>query len=60
MRDNGRGITAKEEGIKQGREEGLKAGLEQVGRQALSQGLSNETIITLTGLSAEEIEKLRK
>jgi len=38
----------------------MKAGLEKVVRQALSQGLSTETIITLTGLSAEEIEKFRE
>jgi len=37
----------------------LKADLEKVVRQTLSQGLSTETIVALTGWSAEEIEKLR-
>jgi len=47
-------------GRKEGIEEGIKASLEKVVCQALSQGLSTETIVTLTGLPAEEIEKLRE
>ncbi len=64
----------KEMGIKVGREEGLKEGLKEGLREGLKEGeqnkaieiaknlldvLDDETIATKTGLSVEEIEKLR-
>ncbi|MDR2232032.1 MAG: Rpn family recombination-promoting nuclease/putative transposase [Tannerella sp.] len=51
------------EGLKEGKKEGLKEGLKEgkkeVAKTALSKGIDTQTIAEITGLSIEEIEKLR-
>jgi len=53
-----------EQGIEQGIEQGQKLGLHkktmEVARLSIAQGLDNETIATITALSIDEIERLRK
>lgn len=49
----------KVEGIIEGRMEGKMEGKIEVALAAIQSGLSNEMIITLTGLSSQEINKLR-
>ncbi len=57
----------KEEGIKEGKEEGLKEGKKEgkkemsieITKKCLQKGMSISEIIELTGLSKEEIEKLK-
>jgi predicted transposase/invertase (TIGR01784 family) len=55
--------TAKEEGIKKGRKEGLQKGQKekqrQIAKKMLEKGLDIKLIIEVTGLSEEEIKKLR-
>lgn len=48
-----------QQGLKQGKEEGLKQGKIEVAKSLLSMNLSIEQISKATGLSVEEIEKLR-
>jgi flagellar biosynthesis/type III secretory pathway protein FliH len=47
------------EGLQQGREEGREEAIKAVARNALVRGLSKEDIHELTGLSLEEIARLR-
>ena len=53
-----------EEGIEKGIEKGIEQGIEQGSKEnaknAINLGLDNETISKITGLSVEEIEKIRK
>ncbi len=49
-----------EKGLEKGLEEGLEKGLEKVAKQMLSDGENIEKIIRYTGLSREEIEKLKQ
>jgi len=63
--------AAKEEGLLQGRQEGQQAGMqagrlegrmarqEEIARNALAEGSSIEFVQKITGLSSEEIDKLR-
>ena len=53
-------VKGREEGLIKGREEGLEEGLKMVARKMLVQNKSIQEIISLTGLSEEEIESLRK
>ena len=46
-------------GIKQGIEQGAKQEKIEIAKNAIKNGFDNETIIKLTGLSIEEVEKLR-
>jgi predicted transposase/invertase (TIGR01784 family) len=48
----------REQGRKEGREQGRKEGLAEVAKNLLRQGVSRDVIVTATGLSPEEIEKL--
>ena len=47
-----------QKGLERGREEGLEKGREEIARKALDEGASIEFVRKITGLSAEEIEKL--
>ncbi len=49
---------AEEKGREQGREEGKNSKAIEIAKKALQQGLSVEMIAKLTGLSAQEINKL--
>ena len=53
-----------EKGIKIGHEQGLEQGKKEekleIARNAIKKGLDTEIVTELTGLSKEEIEKLRK
>ena len=49
-----------EEGIEKGIEQGIEQGSKENAKNAISLGLDNETISKITGLSVEEIEKIRK
>jgi predicted transposase/invertase (TIGR01784 family) len=48
-----------EKGMEKGLEKGMEKGLEQTARKALAEGLSIEIVQKITGLSSEEIDKLR-
>jgi predicted transposase/invertase (TIGR01784 family) len=50
---------AKEEGIKEGIKEGIEEGVVKVARNLLERGFDMETIIQVSGLSREDIDKLR-
>ena len=50
----------KEEGIKEGREEGAKQNSCDIAKRMLEKGIDIETISELTGLTAEEISRLKK
>ncbi|GAA4827953.1 Rpn family recombination-promoting nuclease/putative transposase [Algivirga pacifica] len=50
--------TAKEEGREEGREEGKKAREIEIAKKAKAEGIPLETIMLLTGLSKEVIDKL--
>ena len=50
----------KEEGIKEGREEGAKQKSCDIAERMLEKGIDIETILELTGLTAEEVSKLKK
>ena len=55
-----RGIEkGREEGIEKGREEGLHAKAIETAKKCLKMKMSVETIMELTGLSEDEIEKLK-
>ena len=49
-----------EKGIEQGIEQGSKEKASENAKNAIGLGLDNETISKITGLSVEEIEKIRK
>jgi predicted transposase/invertase (TIGR01784 family) len=49
-----------EEGLEQGREEGMEKGIEFTARNALSKGISIQTVQEITGLSLEKIIELKK
>lgn len=49
-----------EEGIEKGIEQGIEQGSKENAKNAINLGLDNETISKITGLSVEEIEKIRK
>ena len=51
--------AAKEDGRQEGRQEGRMARQEEIARNALAEGLSIEFVQKITGLSSEEIDKLR-
>ena len=49
-----------EEGLKQGLQQGIEQGIEQSAKNAIEMGLSTEQIVKITGLTPEQIERLRK
>lgn len=49
----------REEGRKEGREEGKKLGIIEMAKKAIENGLTNDLIKQFTGLTANEIDKLR-
>ena len=49
----------KAEGIAEGKAEGILEGIKQVAQKALNDGLPVEQIASFTGLSVEEINKLK-
>ena len=50
----------KEEGIKEGREEGAKQKSCDIAERMLEKGIDIETISELTGLTAEEVSRLKE
>ena len=58
-REEGR-KEGKEEGIKEGREEGLKEGQSKIAINLIRLGTSCEIIAQATGLSAEEVSRLKE
>ena len=50
---------SREEAKKEGMEKGIEKGIEKVARQMLEDGEYMEKIMKYTGLSREEIEKLK-
>ena len=52
--------VGKEEGLKEGREEGLKEGQSKIAMNLIRIGASCEIITQATGLSEEEVSKLKK
>ena len=52
--------VGKEEGLKEGREEGLKEGQSKIAINLIRLGASCEIITQATGLSEEEVSKLKK
>ncbi len=52
-------ISNVERVIKKSMEDAERRGVEKVARQMLSKGMDIETIVSCTGLTGEEIEKLR-
>ena len=58
-REEGR-KEGKEEGIKEGREEGLKEGRSKIAINLIRLGASCEIIAQATGLSEEEVSRLKK
>ena len=48
-----------EEGLKQGKEEGLKQGKEEIAKKLLEMNLPLKQIIEVTGLSKEELERIK-
>ncbi len=58
-REEGR-KEGKEEGIKEGREEGLKEGQSKIAINLIRLGASCEIIAQATGLSEEEVSRLKK
>lgn len=55
--------TAREEGVEEGFEMGLEKGIEQgiinTAKNAIKQGLSDEVIMSITGLNAPQINQLK-
>ncbi|NEO85226.1 MAG: PD-(D/E)XK nuclease family transposase [Spirulina sp. SIO3F2] len=51
--------TAHRKGKLEGKAEGKAEGLEEVVRKGIEQGLSDELLVTLTGLTIEQIQKVR-
>ena len=52
--------VGKEEGLKEGREEGIKEGQSKIAINLIRLGASCEIITQATGLSEEEVSKLKK
>ena len=52
--------VGKEEGLKEGRAEGVKQNSCDIAKRMLEKGIDIETISELTGLTAEEISRLKK
>ena len=52
--------VGKEEGLKEGREEGAKQKSCDIAERMLEKGIDIETISELTGLTAEEVSRLKK
>ena len=52
--------VGKEEGLKVGREEGAKQKSFDIAQRMLQKGIDIETISELTGLTAEEVSRLKK
>ena len=56
--------SGREEGLKEGREEGRPEGVKQksfdIAKRMLEKGIDIETISELTGLTAEEISRLKE
>jgi predicted transposase/invertase (TIGR01784 family) len=46
-------------GIKEGMEKGIKKGINEIAKNLLNMGFNNEQIMKATGLSLENIEKLK-
>jgi len=49
-----------EKGIEKGIEKGMEKGIQAVARQMLAEGYDIDSILRCTGLSKEEIEKLKE
>ena len=49
----------KEQGKEQGIKQGIEQGIEQVAIKMLEKDMSDEEILSLTGLSVERLEKLK-
>ena len=59
IRDEKNGLRhAREDGLKEGIEQGLKQGKLLVAKNMKSEGIDIDTIMKITGLSEEEIEKI--
>ena len=52
--------VGKEEGLKEGREEGAKQKSFDIAKRMLEKGIDIETISELTGLTAEEVSRLKE
>ena len=52
-------VYAEQKGIEKGRKEGMEKGKLDIAKEALLQGLSTEMISKITGLTIEQIEKLK-
>jgi predicted transposase/invertase (TIGR01784 family) len=52
--------TAKEEGIEIGVGKGIEIGKLEIAKKALKKGISIEDVVDLTGLSREQVEKLKQ
>ena len=51
---------ARDEGIEQGIEKGIEEGVKKIGLAMMRMGVELDTIISATGLSKKELEKLGK
>ena len=51
-------VTAKREGLAEGREEGIKIGVETAARGMKAENIPLETIVKITGLTAEQVASL--
>ena len=58
-RDEGR-AEGRAEGLVQGRAEGLAEGITKVTRKLIASGMDNGMISSLTGLSLQEVDEIRK
>ena len=47
------------EGMKQGLEKGMKNGKIEIARKMLAKGMDEETVMDMTGLTAEEIKQMK-
>ncbi|TVQ54145.1 MAG: Rpn family recombination-promoting nuclease/putative transposase [Spirulina sp. DLM2.Bin59] len=52
--------TARQEGIEEGIQQGIQQGVRQVAIQGIEQGLADEVLVQLTGLTLAEIAELRR
>ena len=52
--------SARKEGIEQGIELGIEQGIEQVARKMFAQGMDTATVVSVTGLSAATVDKLKQ
>lgn len=51
---------SKQEGLKEGEEKGLAKGAKHIAKQMLEEGLDNHLIARVTGLSVQQIGRLKK